>query len=101
MSPSYWVTASVGDYSFKSNVIASLVGGLMYFCTLMEVPVLEGLLGSGMHKGPALALLLAGPSISLPHMLVVHKFLGLKKTVTYVILVVISATVGGIIYGSL
>ena len=99
--PAAWIELSVGSNSLLSNFIASMIGGLMYFCTLMEVPVLDGLMGSGMNKGPALALLLAGPSISLPHMLVVHKFLGLKKTAAYVTLVIILSTIAGMIYGNI
>jgi uncharacterized protein len=73
----------------------------MYFATLTEVPILQGLLGSGMGQGPALALLLAGPALSLPNMLVIRSVLGTKKTLAYVILVVIMATISGMIFGSL
>jgi hypothetical protein len=72
----------------------------MYFATLTEVPILQGLLGSGMGQGPALALLLAGPALSLPNMLVIRSVLGTKKTVAYIILVVIMATISGMIFGS-
>ena len=71
----------------------------MYFATLTEVPILQGLIGSGMGKGPALALLLAGPALSLPSMLVLNGIMGLKKTVTFVVLVVVMATISGMIYG--
>ena len=73
----------------------------MYFATLTEVPILQGLIASGMGKGPALALLLAGPSLSLPNMLVIRGVLGTQKTVVYVTLVVVMATIAGIVYGSL
>ena len=73
----------------------------MYFATLTEVPILLGLLGAGMGKGPALALLLAGPALSLPNMLVIRSVMGTKKTVVFVFLVVIMATVSGIVFGSL
>ena len=73
----------------------------MYFATLTEVPILQGLMGSGMGKGPALALLLAGPALSLPSMLVLKSIMGVKKTVVYVSLVVVMATITGLIYGAL
>jgi hypothetical protein len=73
----------------------------MYFATLTEVPILQGLIGSGMGKGPALALLLAGPALSLPSMLVLRSIMGLKKTVVYVSLVIVMATLSGLIYGAL
>jgi uncharacterized protein len=98
--PSEWVSAAVGGNSFRANFLSSLVGAFMYFATLTEVPILQGLIASGMGKGPALALLLAGPALSLPSMLVLNGIMGFKKTVTYVTLVVIMATVSGMIYGS-
>jgi uncharacterized membrane protein YraQ (UPF0718 family) len=73
----------------------------MYFATLTEVPILQGLIGSGMGKGPALALLLAGPALSLPNMLVINSVLGVKKTATFVGLVVVMATFSGMLYGSI
>ena len=73
----------------------------MYFATLTEVPILQGLIGNGMGKGPALALLLAGPALSLPNMLVIRSVLGTKKTIAYICLVVIMATISGIIYGAI
>ena len=99
--PSVWVSSAVGGNSFSANFFASIAGALMYFATLTEVPILQGLIGAGMGKGPALALLLAGPAVSLPNMLVIRSIIGTKKTVTYVTLVVIMATISGIIYGSL
>jgi hypothetical protein len=89
----------VGGNSLLSNLFASLVGALMYFATLTEVPILQGLLGAGMGKGPALALLLAGPALSLPNMLVIRSVIGTKKTVVYVLLVVVMATASGILFG--
>jgi hypothetical protein len=99
--PSDWVSQSVGGNSFLANLFSSIVGAFMYFATLTEVPVLQGLLGSGMGKGPALALLLAGPALSLPSMLVLRSIMGTKKVAVYVALVVVMATVSGLIYGAL
>jgi len=99
--PSSAIASLVGGNSILSNFFASVVGAFMYFATLTEVPILEGLLGSGMGQGPALALLLAGPALSLPNMLVIRGVLGTKKTAVYVALVVVMSTVTGIIYGSL
>lgn len=99
--PSQWVSAAVGGNSLQANFLASVVGAFMYFATLTEVPILQGLIGSGMGKGPALSLLLAGPALSLPSMLVINGILGFKKTAVYVSLVVIMATVTGLIYGML
>jgi len=97
--PNTWVYTAVGGNSIRANFLASIVGAFMYFATLTEVPILQGLIGSGMGKGPALALLLAGPALSLPSMIVIYNILGLKKTVTYVSLVVIMATITGILFG--
>ncbi len=99
--PSSWVAAAVGANTLSANLLASLVGAFMYFATLTEVPILQTLLGSGMDPGPALALLLAGPALSLPNMLVIHSYLGPKKTATYVGLVVVMATLAGWAYGAL
>ena len=99
--PNTWISSLVGGNSFFSNLFASIVGAFMYFATLTEVPILQGLIASGMGKGPALALLLAGPSLSLPNMLVIRGVMGNQKTVVYIILVVVMATITGIIYGSL
>jgi len=99
--PSQWVSALVGGNSVWANLAASVVGAFMYFATLTEVPILQGLIGSGMGKGPALALLLAGPALSLPSMLVIRTIMGTKKTVVFVSLVVIMATITGMIYGAL
>ncbi|GJM43741.1 MAG: permease [Gemmatimonadota bacterium] len=99
--PGDWVSAAVGGNSVRANLFASVAGAFMYFATLTEVPILQGLLGAGMGKGPALALLLAGPALSLPNMFVIRSVLGTKKTLVYVSLVVVMATVTGILYGSL
>ncbi|MDR9468709.1 permease [Marinospirillum sp.] len=98
--PSQWVAQAVGDNSFRSTLIASFLGALMYFSTLTEVPIVEALMGSGMGKGPALALLLAGPALSLPNMLVIRTILGTQKTLVYCGLVVVMATTSGFIYGN-
>jgi hypothetical protein len=97
--PSSWVASAVGGNSLWSNFFAAIVGAFMYFATLTEIPILQGLIGNGMGKGPALALLLAGPALSLPSMLVINSILGTKKTVVYVTLVVVMATITGLIYG--
>lgn len=97
--PSAWINSLVGGNSLFANFFASLVGAFMYFATLTEVPILQGLMGAGMGKGPALALLLAGPALSLPNMLVIRGVLGTKKTVVFITLVVVMATFSGVIYG--
>ncbi|POR04155.1 permease [Alkalispirochaeta sphaeroplastigenens] len=99
--PEEWIARAVGTNSLASNLFASLAGALMYFATLTEVPIMQGLLGAGMNQGPALALLLAGPSLSLPALLVIGGELGPRKTLTYVALVVVLSTLAGMIYGSL
>ena len=98
--PNEWISNLVGGNSLLSNFFASIVGAFMYFATLTEVPILQGLINSGMGKGPALALLLAGPALSLPNMLVIRSVIGTKKTVVFVSLVIVMATFTGIIYGS-
>jgi uncharacterized membrane protein YraQ (UPF0718 family) len=98
--PERWVASLVGGNSVGANLIASVAGALMYFATLTEVPIMQGLLGAGMGQGPALALLLAGPSLSLPSILVIAGELGWKKTGTYVALVVVLSTVAGLFYGA-
>lgn len=98
--PSAWVYWAVGGNSFAANFFSSIVAAFMYFATLTEIPILQGLMGSGMGKGPALALLLAGPALSLPSMLVLKSVMGAKKTAAYVALVVIMATSSGMFYGS-
>ena len=99
--PESWISNLVGGNSLFANFFASIVGAFMYFATLTEVPILQGLLGAGMGKGPALALLLAGPSLSLPTMLVIRNLIGTQKTLVYVSLVVLMATVTGLIYGAI
>jgi len=99
--PSEWISALVGGNSVRANLFASVVGAFMYFATLTEVPILEGLMGAGMGKGPALALLLAGPALSLPNMLVINQVIGPRKTAVYCLLVVIMATLSGLIFGTL
>jgi len=97
--PSWVIEKAVGGNSVWSNFFASIVGAFMYFATLTEVPILQGLIGSGMGKGPALALLLAGPALSLPNMLVIRGVIGTKKTLVYVSLVVVMATISGMLFG--
>lgn len=99
--PAHWVTWALGGNSIRANALASVAGAFMYFATLTEVPIVEGLLGSGMGKGPALALLLAGPALSLPNMLVINSVIGPKKTAVFVILVCVMATISGIIFGAI
>jgi len=99
--PEEWIASLVGGNSLSANAVASVAGALMYFATLTEVPIMQGLIGSGMGQGPALALLLAGPSLSLPNLLVINSELGVKKTVTYVGLVVVFSTLVGMFYGYL
>jgi len=98
--PSEWVASLVGGNSLFANMFASVFGAFMYFATLTEVPILQGLMGAGMGKGPALALLLAGPALSLPNMLVIRSVMGTKKTVVFVLLVMVMATLSGLIYGA-
>lgn len=97
--PKIWIENLVGENNLWSNLFASIVGALMYFATLTEIPILQGLLGTGMNKGPALALLLAGPALSLPNMLVIRSVLGTKKTLVFISLVVTMATFSGMIFG--
>ena len=98
---SQWIEQLVGGNSVWANLFASIVGALMYFATLTEVPILRGLIDAGMGKGPALALLLAGPAVSLPNLLVIRSIMGLRKTLVFALLVIVMATVTGVIYGSL
>jgi uncharacterized membrane protein YraQ (UPF0718 family) len=98
--PNEWIAQSVGGNSLAANAFSAVAGALMYFATLTEVPILQGLIGSGMGQGPALALLLAGPALSLPSMIVIHSILGLKKTAAYVGLVIVLSTLVGWGYGA-
>ena len=99
--PNEWISSIVGGNSLSANFFASIVAAFMYFATLTEVPILQGLMNSGMGNGPALALLLAGPALSLPNMLVIRKVIGTEKTVVYVTLVIIMATFSGMFFGSM
>lgn len=99
--PSEWIADLVGGNSLAANFFASVAGAFMYFATLTEVPIIQGLLGSGMGNGPALALLLAGPALSLPSMLVISSIIGPRKTIAYVVLVVVMATFTGWLYGAM
>jgi uncharacterized membrane protein YraQ (UPF0718 family) len=99
--PNAWVNTAVGGNSIRANLFASVAGAFMYFATLTEIPILQGLMGAGMGKGPALALLLAGPALSLPSMLVIRSVMGTGKTIVYTSLVVVMATISGLIFGSL
>jgi uncharacterized protein len=99
--PSRFVASLVGGNSLSANFFASFIGAFMYFATLTEIPILQGLIGSGMGQGPALALLLAGPALSLPNMLVIRSVVGTKKTLVYVVLVIIMATISGMVYGNM
>lgn len=99
--PSEWVSNAVGGNSIWANFFAAVAGAFMYFATLTEVPILQGLIGNGMGNGPALALLLAGPALSLPNMLVIRSVMGTKKTVVYVSLVIVMSTVCGMVFGAL
>ncbi len=99
MIPSEWVASLVGGNSFGANLFASVAGAFMYFATLTEVPILQGLIDNGMGHGPALALLLAGPALSLPNMLVIRSVLGTRKTLVFIALVVCMSTLTGWMYG--
>lgn len=100
LMPTEWVSMAVGGNGLTANFVASVLGGLMYFSTLTEVPIVQGLMGAGMGKGPALALLLAGPAISLPNLLVIRTLMGTKKTLVYAALVMVMATLSGFMYGT-
>lgn len=97
--PEHYIETLVGGNSLWANLFAALSGALMYFATLTEVPILQGLLGAGMGKGPALALLLAGPALSLPNMLVIGGVMGVKKTATFCVVIVILSSIAGMLYG--
>jgi len=99
--PESLIVKWVGSNSIFGNLISAIFGAFMYFSTLTEIPILQALIAKGMHDGPALALLLAGPSLSLPNMLVIRKILGNKKTAVYVLLVIFYSTVAGLIFGGL
>ncbi|MCD6297059.1 MAG: permease [Deltaproteobacteria bacterium] len=97
--PDHYIQSLVGGNSIWANLFASVSGALMYFATLTEVPILQGLLGAGMGKGPALSLLLAGPALSLPNMLVIGGVMGVKKTAAFCGIIVVLSTIAGMCYG--
>jgi len=97
--PEHYIVSLVGGNSLWANLFAAVSGALMYFATLTEVPILQGLIGSGMGQGPALALLLAGPALSLPSMLTLTGIMGVKKTLAYCTIVVVLSTTAGMAYG--
>ncbi len=97
--PAGWIARLVGGNSLWANLFAAVVGAFMYFATLTEVPILQGLIGNGMGQGPALALLLAGPALSLPNMLVIRSVIGTRKTIVFVLLVIAMATISGLLFG--
>lgn len=97
----HWVGGLVGGNTLRANFVASMAGGLMYFCTMTEVPIVQGLVGAGMGKGPALAFLLAGPAVSIPNILILRRVIGARKTGTYLILVVVMSTLTGAMFGAL
>jgi uncharacterized membrane protein YraQ (UPF0718 family) len=99
--PEQWVQSLLGGNSIWANLIASIAGAFMYFATLTEVPILQGLLGAGMGQGPALALLLAGPALSLPNMLVIASVMGVKKTAAFCAIIIVMSTIAGVIYGAI
>ena len=101
MLPEELIESVVGSNSISGNLIASVFGAFMYFSTLTEIPILQALIAKGMSNGPALALLLAGPSLSLPNMLVVRRIIGSRKTAVYVSLVVVYSTLAGLLFGAL
>jgi uncharacterized membrane protein YraQ (UPF0718 family) len=98
--PEKQVAQWVGDNSLRSNLVASVIGAFWYFATLTEIPITQALMKLGMHNGPALALLLAGPALSLPSMLVIQKIMGTKKAVVFISLVIIMATITGMFFGA-
>jgi hypothetical protein len=97
--PSRWISSSVGGNGFFANFFASVAGAFMYFATLTEVPIVQGLLGSGMGQGPALSLLLAGPALSLPSMIVIRTILGTKKALAFISYVILLSTFAGMLFG--
>jgi hypothetical protein len=99
--PEHYIQSLVGGNSLGANLFASVAGALMYFATLTEVPILQGLIGSGMGQGPALSLLLAGPALSLPNMMVLFGVMGAKKTLTFCAIIVVLSTIAGMIFGSM
>jgi uncharacterized membrane protein YraQ (UPF0718 family) len=98
--PEKQVAQWVGDNSLRSNLVASVIGAFWYFATLTEIPITQALMNLGMHKGPVLALLLAGPALSLPSMIVLQRIMGTLKTIVFVALVVVMSTIVGMIFGA-
>ena len=96
-----WIAKYVGSNSVGANLLASIFGAFMYFSTLTEVPIVKALTDLGMGQGPALALLLAGPALSLPSMLAIRNIMGTKRTIAYVLLVVVMATLTGYAFGAI
>ena len=99
--PEKQVAQWVGDNSLRSNLVASVIGAFWYFATLTEIPITRALMKLGMHKGPVLALLLSGPALSLPNILVIRSVMGNKKTLVFCGLVVVMSTIAGMIFGAL
>ncbi|MHC4186082.1 MAG: permease, partial [Planctomycetota bacterium] len=98
--PEKQVAQWVGDNSLRANLVASVIGAFWYFATLTEIPITGALMNLGMHKGPVLALLLAGPALSLPNMLVIRKVVGTRKLLVFILLVVVMSTVTGMFFGA-
>jgi hypothetical protein len=98
--PEKEVAQWVGDNSLRSNLVASVIGAFWYFATLTEIPITQALMKLGMHRGPVLALLLAGPALSLPNMLVIRKVMGTRKLLVFILLVVFMATITGMLFGT-
>jgi len=94
------VAQLVGDNSLRANLVASVIGAFWYFATLTEIPITQALMKLGMHKGPVLALLLAGPALSLPNILVIRKVIGNTKTLVFILLVVVMSTITGVFFGT-
>jgi uncharacterized membrane protein YraQ (UPF0718 family) len=99
--PPHYVAKYAGKNNLQANFLAAIIGAFMYFATLTEVPIIQSLMTLGMNKGPELALLLAGPALSLPSMLAIRQILGTKKTIAYISLVVVFATISGLVYGGI
>ncbi len=99
--PQEQIAQLVGDNSLSANLIASVVGAFFYFATLTEIPIVQALMSNGMHQGPALALLLAGPALSLPSMIVIYRIMGGRKATVFIGLTVVLSTVVGMIFGAL
>ncbi len=98
--PEKQVAQWVGDNSLRANLVASVIGTFWYFATLTEIPITQALMKLGMHNGPVLALLLAGPAMSLPNILVIRKIMGNRKTLVFILLVVVMSTIVGMLFGA-